>query len=403
MPSAAKVTKEKVKQEKTHLAAETDKVGEIAVHYGFSIIKPPQITSEHISKAKQFKDFDFYNDAEEKIALTEWYINTKQENESQPVAIHFKKPLPGGTQKKKPNVEMYGFEIMGSNRATTEALIMKCALAVLDDLGYKDLYIDINTIGDRESIIRFERELGSYFRKNAHDLPAKVRDSFRKNHYAILVDSSPEGREFKQNAPQPMACLSDIARVHFKEVLESIEAFDVMYKIKGSAISNKIYAAYTVFEIRELTDRTGNVAGDGALLAYGYRYNHLAKKLGAKREVPSVGVTIMVKKHPYLSKKVIVKNIKKPRFYLVQLGPSAKLKALNIVEMLRKEKIPVYHSITKDKITGQLSGAEYMHATHVLIMGQKEAMDNTVVVRNVITRAQDTIPMAKLAEFLKKL
>jgi len=395
-----------IKKEKTvksNVATECDKVGEIAVHYGFAVVKPPQITSGHVSKAKQFKDFDYYGDAEEKIALMEWYINTRQELESQPVAIHYKKPLSGSPLKKKPNQEIYGFEIMGSNRATTEALIMKCALAVLDDLGYKDLYIDINSIGDRESIARFERELGSYFRKHAHDLPAKARENFRKNHYAILVDSSPENREFKQNAPQPVASLSDIGRIHFKEVLESIEAFNVAYKIKGGALSNKMYAAYTVFEIREfVTDKSGTPI-DGPLLAYGYRYNHLAKKLGGKREVPSIGLTIICKKHPHLSKKVIIKNIKKPRFYLVQLGPSAKLKALNIVEMLRKENIPVYHSITKDKITGQLSGAEYMRASHVLIMGQKEAMDNTVVVRNVVTREQNTVPMAKLAEFLKKL
>ena len=74
-----------------------------------------------------------------------------------------------------------------------------------------------------------------------------------------------------------------------------------------------------------------------------------------------------------------------------------------IVEMLRKEKISVYHSITKDKITGQLNGAEYMKATHVLIIGQKEAIENTVVVRDVISREQDTVPLANLADFLKKL
>ena len=71
--------------------------------------------------------------------------------------------------------------------------------------------------------------------------------------------------------------------------------------------------------------------------------------------------------------------------------------------MLRKNKITVYHSITKDKIAGQLNGAEYMKASHVLIMGQKEAIENSMVVRNLINREQDTVPISELADFLKNI
>jgi histidyl-tRNA synthetase len=141
----------------------------------------------------------------------------------------------------------------------------------------------------------------------------------------------------------------------------------------------------------------------GTLLAYGYRYNYLGRKMGLKKDIPSVGLTVTVKKHPDLSRKILLKNMKKPRYYLVQLGATAKLKALNVVEHLRRHKIPVYHSLTKDKITGQLSGAEYMHATHVLIIGQKEAIDNTVVVRDVVTREQETVSVTELCDFLRKI
>ncbi|HEY0221188.1 MAG TPA: His/Gly/Thr/Pro-type tRNA ligase C-terminal domain-containing protein [Candidatus Paceibacterota bacterium] len=81
----------------------------------------------------------------------------------------------------------------------------------------------------------------------------------------------------------------------------------------------------------------------------------------------------------------------------------AKLKVLNIVETLRKNKVNIYHSITKDKITGQLTGAEYMKASHVLIMGQKEAIENSIVVRNIINREQDTVKLEDLPQFLKNL
>ena len=240
--------------------------------------------------------------------------------------------------------------------------------------------------------------------KNIEELPAHCRQLLKKDVFGLLACKNEKCRIIKNSAPKSVSFLSEDSRMHFKEVLECMEAFDIAYKINPSVLSNKLYASYTVFEIRQTpTTVKEQAATDGTLLAYGYRYNHLAKKLGAKREIPSIGVTLFVKKQPSLSKKVIIKNIKRPKFYLVQLGPSAKLKALNVVEMLRKEKIPVYHSITKDKITGQLSGAEYMRATHVLVMGQKEAMENTIIVRNIANREQETVPLPKLAEFLKKL
>lgn len=395
------MTKKEIEKEpKSHLETITDKIGEIAINYGFAVVKPPQITHEDVTKSKQFKEFDHYSDVEEKVALTRWYMEKRLDMESQPIAIHFKKPLPGSHSKKKPSVEMYGFEVMGSSRATSEALLIKTTLAVLEELGYSDLFLDINSIGDRESINRFERDLHAHFRKNAHLLSAKLKNDFKKNHYAFLLENHSDSQEFLKTAPQPVGSLSEAGRLHFKEVLESIEAFEVPYKIKPNIISNKHYAAYTVFEVRQISEKKDS---DGELLAYGYRYNHLAKKLGGKREIPSMGVTIVVKKHPATQKKVIIKNIKKPKFYLIQLGSIAKLKVLNIVEMLRKNKINVYHSITKDKITGQLNGAEYMKATHVLIMGQKEAIENSMVVRNLVNREQDTVPVAQLVEYLKNL
>lgn len=387
-------------KEKIEMLPHCDIVGEIAIHYGFSVVKPPQVTNDHISKAKQFKDFDHYEDAVEKVALMSWYIDEKFDQEPQPISLHYKKPLSGHSTKKKNNTEVYGFEIMGSSKSTSESLLLKCVISILEELGYKDICIDINSIGDRESVNKYERELNTHFRKNSHLLSTKSKQDFRKNVYSVLKSNQSDVKEFLKNAPQTVASLSDNGRLHFKEVLESLEAFGVNYKINSNVVSNKLYSNFTTFEIRTLTD---NDKGEGELLAYGYRYNSLGKKLGAKREVPTIGATILVKKNKALAKKVIIKNIKKPKFYLVQLGNTAKLKALNVVEMLRKHKIPIYHSITKDKITGQLSGAEYMKATHVLIMGQKEAVENSIVVRNIQTRSQDTVLLTELPKYLKGL
>jgi histidyl-tRNA synthetase len=79
------------------------------------------------------------------------------------------------------------------------------------------------------------------------------------------------------------------------------------------------------------------------------------------------------------------------------------MKVLNIIEKLRKEKIPVHHSLTKEKITMQITSAEYLKVSHLLIIGQKEAIDNSVVVRSTDSRTQETVSIKDLSAHLKKL
>ena len=71
--------------------------------------------------------------------------------------------------------------------------------------------------------------------------------------------------------------------------------------------------------------------------------------------------------------------------------------------MLRQAKIPVHQSISRDKITTQLAKAKRYKVPYVLIMGQKEAHDGTVVVRDVESHSQISVPIKELANYLKHL
>jgi len=71
--------------------------------------------------------------------------------------------------------------------------------------------------------------------------------------------------------------------------------------------------------------------------------------------------------------------------------------------VLRNARIPVAHSLNKDSLSSQLAVAERLEIPHALIFGQKEALDGTVIVRNMVTRSQETLKIDKLAEYLKQL
>src|SRR5690606_21961715 len=97
------------------------------------------------------------------------------------------------------------------------------------------------------------------------------------------------------------------------------------------------------------------------------------------------------------------RGVQKSKFYLIQLGFNAKLRAVPLIERLRRANISITHSLSKDKLSSQLGTAENLHLPYVLIIGQKEALENSVVVRNVETRSQETVPMDSIVEYLKKL
>ena len=116
-----------------------------------------------------------------------------------------------------------------------------------------------------------------------------------------------------------------------------------------------------------------------------------------------MSATICFKKVPENLYKITIKKIVRPKFYFIQLGFRARLKSLIIIDTLRKARIPVYHSLTKDKFVNQLNTAENMKLSHLIIMGQKEALEDTVVIRHVETRAQDTVNLCDLSQYLQKL
>ena len=141
------------------------------------------------------------------------------------------------------------------------------------------------------------------------------------------------------------------------------------------------------------------------VIAGGGRYDYLARALGSKKDVPSVGSSIGMDRiilspnHKKLSPRIL----KKPKVYFIQLGFEAKLKSLSIIEILRKARIPTMQALSKDSITAQLGTAEHLAIPYVIIFGQKEALEGSVLVREMEKRSQESVKIEELAEYLKKI
>lgn len=385
-----------------------DHVGETALFYGFTPLSLPHIHPDDSAAAKKISEGEIVVDhddheegavlrLEEKIALLRLYEREKMWTVPQPVMFYYKKPFIGDRRKSNPHEIYHGLEIIGTNKSIAEAILIQSSLAILSDADQKDIHVDINSIGDKESLARFTREVTAYYRKHMSELPQKCREVMKKDVFSLLGCSHEACMKLAAECPKSINFLSERSRQHFKEVLEYLEILDIPYTISNALVANRDYCSETVFEIRKSDPKAHP-------LAIGIRYDTLARRLGHKKDLPAVGVSLALPKktNKTVIKQSTIAKILNPQICFMQLGFEAKLKSLRLIETLRQARIPVIQSLAKDKIAGQVGIAEKSQTPIVVIMGKKEAMEDSVIVRETSTRAQETVLLTNVSARLKK-
>lgn len=389
-----------------------DKIGEIPVYYGFQPHKSPEIKKIDLDQAKNLLDGDFIDDenensqvrlplhVEEKIALLRMYTENNMHTMTQPVMFYFKEPFKGSIKKGGASFSRYcDLEIMGGSKSIAEALLIQTTRAILKEEGYDNICVEINSIGDRDSINRFTRDLTNYYRKHVNDMHAECRQLLKKDPFELLACQNDKCKKINEGAPRSMNFLSESSRAHFGEVLEYLEALGIPYKINNALIGNKKYCTETIFSINNLDDKDKKKQ---KVLAIGVRYDGLSKKIGCKKEIHGVGISILIKNNKADLRKDL-KKTKRPFASFVQLGFESKLLSLGIIESLREAKIPLFLSLARDRLGAQVSAVEKFQIPYALIMGKKEAVEKTIIVRNNDTHAQEIVNITDLPKYMKKL
>ena len=398
-----------------------EKAQEIAVYYGFKPIDTPMLEYEEIftssiGEGTDIIDKEMYTlktkggdhlalRPEHTAPLVRAYVEHGMQALPQPVMFYQYGP---NFRHDKPQRGRYrqfwqfDVDALGSDKSIMDAMMIKVGISILEEAGATNLLIDINSIGDKECRSGYIKELTSYYRKRISSLSGIDRERLKTNPLRVLDSKDPKTKEINEQAPDSVSFLCHACKKHFKEVLEYLEEMEIPYNINKNLVRGFSYYTRTVFEIIE-TD--GNEDGAPLTLAGGGRYDYLARQIGGKKDVPAVGFSLGVDRivESKWYKKLLPRILKKPKMYFIQLGSEAKLKSLNIIEILRKAHIPIAQSLSKDSLGSQLAIAEKLNIPYALIFGVKEALENSVIVRDMGNRSQDTVKLNKLLEYLKEL
>jgi histidyl-tRNA synthetase len=295
----------------------------------------------------------------------------------------------------------FNFEALGDKSPSIDSQVIQVCYDILKDLGFKNISIDVNSIGDQECRPQFRKLLASYFKSKKSSLCSDCQRRLKENPLRILDCKEEKCQQAKAGAPQIIDHLCEGCHAHFKQVLEFLDELELPYVLNPYLVRGFDYYTKTVFEIVEKSEdgvTQGSLAGGG-------RYDNLVRLLGG-RDTPAMGAAGGVDRIVNIMKTRELKPDKKapekPEIFLAQLGQMAKRKSLKLFEEFRSAKIPVAESFSKDSLRTQLNNANKLGIRWVMIFGQKEALEDFITLRDMDNGVQIEIPLSKVVEEMRE-
>ncbi len=386
------------------------KASDIASFYGFrhSLALKSVLPRQHKLSAAGSRDFDSVAQAcvnclSEKIPVVVPLVPQKAHTPLPPVyakdaMLYFHvnptpTDVPRGVLAKE--VAEFGVSIVGSQGSIGEIVALKTLMSILTETGTIVRGVRVGSAGDRDSQIRYARELGVYMKKHAGDIGECCREASASDPLVVVKCESEGCVHLVHEGPRAMNYLSEKSRGHFREVLEYLERTEMPYELDERLIHDERQPRVSFALDLENTD--GLIVS-----AHGGRFDDHIRKLTGKKDATSVRASVFFRKKGAVKSDLnLSAKERQAKIYFIKLGIEATLKSLTVLDSLRRARIPVYQSFAADKLGPQMLEAERLKVPYLLIMGQREAMQDAIIVRRVETRSQHIVTLRDLPEFLR--
>ncbi|MDO8260373.1 MAG: histidine--tRNA ligase [Candidatus Magasanikbacteria bacterium] len=418
------------------------KARDLAKVYGFNRISTPVMEKLDMYERSTGKETDivskemysFVDKSGEKVALrpeatpglVRAYIEHGMFNLPQPVKMFWLGPC---FRHDKPQSGRYrqftqfDMEMYGEEGPVADAQLILIAYNFFSELQI-NVQMQINSIGCRDCRTSYIKKLIEFYKERGKrsKLCNDCKKRLVKNPLRLLDCKEETCRELREDAPQIVDFLCESCRDHFIKVLEYLDDLEVPYSLNPQLVRGLDYYNRTVFEIvavdeeRAPEERPSEVVGEGMLienndedekepasgrrqmsLGGGGRYDGLVEYMGG-RPTPACGFgigierVIMKVKEKSIPLKVEDQNV----IFLAQLGDQAKRKIFALFEEMRRSGYQVRQSFTKNSLKAQLEDANRFGARYCLILGQKELMDETILIRDMESGTQEVVDFKKI-------
>ncbi len=330
------------------------------------------------------------------------YITNGMASWSQPVKLYYIGPMfryerPQAGRQRQFN--QASFEVLGSIDPIFDAQIIQLVCFIFKKIKLKNVVIQINSIGCPKCRGKYRAALVDYYRPRFSKLCPDCKRRLAKNPLRLLDCKEEKCSAMRELAPQIVDYLCPECHNHFKLVLEYLDEVNIPYILNPYLVRGLDYYTKTVFEITlEGDDRRQSSLGGGG------RYDNLIEMIGGG-STPAIGVSLGIERivDQLKAAKISPVKVSPAKIFLVQLGEKAKKKSFKLFNDLTEAGIPVAESFGRGSIKSQLRVANRLKMKIVLIIGQKESLDGTVIVRDMESGMQEIVDGAKIIKIIKKM
>lgn len=283
----------------------------------------------------------------------------------------------------------FGAECFGTQSPLADAEMISLAKSIFDNLGVKDLSLEINSIGCPECRAKYYDALREYFGSRKDELCGTCQGRLERNPMRILDCKSPICSDIAAGAPVVLDYLCEECREHFEEVQKYLKAENIDYTINPKIVRGLDYYTKTVFEfVSNSIGAQGTVCGGG-------RYDGLIEELGGQK-TPSLGFAMGLERLMMLmeAQNCDFPESSTPDLFIVALGEKAALKAVEIAKDMRSEGFTCLYDLNKRSIRAQMKYADKLGAKFNIVLGDNEVEEGVGKLKNMQTGEETEIALA---------
>ena len=292
----------------------------------------------------------------------------------------------------------FGIEAFGSNFAEQDAEIIALAWHLLAHFRLTNkIDLQVNSIGTSECRAGYRDALKQFLKPHFDELSEISKRRFNTNPLRILDSKNKKEQTILKNGPRISDYYTKDDKEHFNEVKTYLKAMNIPFTINSGLVRGLDYYTKTVFEI------TSNELGSQDALLGGGRYDSLVETLGGK-PTPGIGFAAGIERILLLINEENFKEHKPvPDIYLICLEKKVIPASLNIAKKLRLKGLNIVSDPLRRSMKAQMRDANKLRARYVLILGENELKDNTIIFKNLKTGKQESIKQEKIVKYFDNL
>ena len=290
----------------------------------------------------------------------------------------------------------FGIEAVGNDSPEIDVESIVLAYTILSSLNLENVSVVINTIGDDESRANYKKALKEYFGQYLDQMCGDCKNRYELNPLRILDCKVPEDQKIVADAPKMKDYLSDKAKERFNKVLALLDDLSIPYQVDETLVRGLDYYSETVYEFHYVS-KTGN---DYGAIGGGGHYGKLVKELGGP-DVAGVGFSFGVDRLYSVLKDddLLPDGLDNPvEIYIMPLGEAAKSLAMQTAAALRISGYRTDMCFEEAKLGNMFKRAERKGARFAIIIGEDEVAKQEVIIKNLATTTQTSVPLSELIE-----